>query len=148
MIHEEIQRTIIRSFGDPELAFKIYDLLGDNVNIEALLAIARERRMNETGFAGVVFVYNFPDPRYAGPTADVQLYGRQASALTSDGHPKNPDVFPYCLRLSDGRSLPPSYGRACLEETEFFGLEARRWRQLREGPDTYRRWLRDTTIDI
>ena len=148
MIHEEIRRRMIRSFGDPELAFKIYDLLGGDANIEALLAIARERGMNETGFAGVVFVYDFPDPSSAGPTADIQLYGRQASALTSDGHPKNPDVFPYCLRLSDGRSLPYKYGRACLEETEIFGLEARKWRGLREGPDTYQRWLEDTTINI
>lgn len=113
-IPDKVKRRIVKTFGDPSLVLKIYDELGEDKHIDALLTFMEQRKLHETGFAGVGHIITFPD---YGPMADVQVYGRTK--------PENPDdVYPVSIVLADGRDLPPELGRACLEETILFGKEA------------------------
>ena len=111
----QIQRRIVRNFGQPDLVLKIYDKLGDDRHLERLLEIIGKRRLYDLAFAGIAHIFNIPE--LGGTTADVQLYGRSNS--------ENPeDVFPFSINLDKGEDLPNGYGRACLEETIMFGREA------------------------
>lgn len=113
-IPDKVRRRIVRSFGDPSLALKVYDELGTDAGIEALLKCLQDREVNKVAFAGVAHVIDFPN---YGAIADLQLYGRN--------RPENPeDVYPLSIILSDGKDLPSEFGRACLEETMLFGKEA------------------------
>ena len=113
-IPDKVKRRIVRSFGDPSLAIKIYDELGTDAGIEELLKCLQERGVNKLAFAGVAHVINFPA---YGVIADLQLYGRN--------RPENPeDVYPLSVVLADNKDLPSEFGRACLEETMLFGREA------------------------
>jgi hypothetical protein len=124
---DDVKRKIVRSFGRPELAFKIYDSLGDDANVDALLAYMEQRGMHKYAFAGVGHIFIFPD---FGPTGDIQVYGRSNLEEPED-------VYPYSIILPTGEDLPPEYGRACLEETEMFGKEASLYSKL-----GFNQWLK------
>ncbi len=118
----ENTRRIVRSFGEPALAMKIYDNLGEDERVRALLAYMEGRGLNEDAFAGVGIIYKHP--RF-GSVGDIQVYGR--------GNPENPeDVFPYSIVLGTGQDLPRTFGRACLEETIIFGKEAELYLSVRD----------------
>ena len=109
---------------------KIYDKLGRDELIDALLGYAEGRGFHEDAFAGVGIIYKHPK---FGAAGDLSLYGRS--------NPENPeDVFPYSIVLATGQDLPRTFGRACMEETVIFGKEAELYLSL--APPQLAVWLR------
>lgn len=128
-------RKIVRVFGEPEIAVKIYDRLQQDDYVELLCDLIQARGMPNYAFAGVAHVYKFDDIE----SADFQLYGRE-------GRENMDHVFPYSVNLQTWQDFPPDLGRACLDETIIFGKEAELFKAIWKArgvvdQETVKAWL-------
>lgn len=126
------ERAVIR-FGDPSLHLKIYDEIGDTALHQLLATCITDRGLTRLAFTGVAHIFEY-DTNH-GILADLQLYGRD--------NQENPgDIYPLSIVLNSGLELPPELGRACLEETIFFGKEAENYLKLQhKGTKQLPKWL-------